>query len=93
MGVIAFLVAVVLTIGILLRWRQRWRQLSHQSANAAATSGEGGFWVSGPLGRTLVVLGILFEVVWVLVIVGYIALLIWTFTVGPIKSVHEWFAQ
>jgi len=35
----------------------------------------------------------LLETAWRVVVIGYVALLMWSFAVGPIKPIHEWFTR
>jgi hypothetical protein len=53
----------------------------------------GGLSTMGHIGRMLITTRIVFKITFWIIAIAYVALLIWAFTVGPIKPIHEWFTH
>jgi hypothetical protein len=80
----------ILVLDALYRLRRRRGAPAHASANRNYPGASALF---PRLWRVLVAARVAFELgCWALVL-GYVVLLIWTFAVGPIKPIHEWFTH
>jgi hypothetical protein len=92
MQLVLFFLAAVLVIDTLLKGWQRRRRLLGSPTNRV-TSGAAALLSMGGIGRMLAIMRLLVETSWWVVVIGYIVLLIWSFAIGPVKPIHEWFTH
>ena len=85
---------ICLTAIFVLDTLYRWRRGRSATAHVSADRNYPGASALFPrIWRVLVAARVTFELAWWALVLGYVVLLIWALTVGPIKPIHEWFTH